>query len=54
MGGGFIALLFLLGLVIDAGITYLSWGHLRRTVDAAALAGAAQFRQNRTLTDIRA
>lgn len=54
LGGGFVVLLFLLGLVIDAGIAYLSWGHLRRTVDAAALAGAAQFRQNRTLTDIRA
>lgn len=54
LGGAFVALAILIGLVTDVAIAYVSWGHLRRTVDAAALAGATQFRQNRTVSDIQA
>src|SRR5689334_4053532 len=39
-----IGLLAFVGLTIDSGILFIGEGHLRRAVDAAALAAAAQFR----------
>jgi hypothetical protein len=44
-----LGLLAFIGLTVDAGILYISVGHLRRAVDAAALAASAQFREGRTL-----
>jgi hypothetical protein len=46
-----IGLLAFIGLTIDAGILFIGVGHLRRAVDAAALAAAAQFREGRDLDD---
>ncbi len=43
----FIGLAAFVGLAVDAGILFSSVGHLRRAVDAAALAGANQFREGR-------
>src|SRR5579859_2624205 len=39
-----VGLLAFIGLTVDAGILFIGEGHLRRAVDAAALAAAAQFR----------
>ena len=39
-----IGLLAFVGLTIDSGILFIAEGHLRRAVDAAALAAATQFR----------
>jgi hypothetical protein len=44
-----LGLLAFIGLTVDAGILYIGVGHLRRAVDAAALAASAQFREGRTL-----
>ncbi len=43
-----VGLLAFIGLTVDAGILYIGVGHLRRAVDAAALAASAQFREGRT------
>jgi len=48
----FFGLLFFLGLMIDLGQIFLAKGYLRRAADAASLAAAAQFRENRTITDM--
>ncbi len=45
-------LLIFIGLTVDAGILYIGVGHLRRAVDAAALAAAAQFREGRTYEEM--
>ncbi len=45
----FFGLLFFLGLMIDLGQIFLAKGYLRRAADAASLAAAAQFRENRTI-----
>ena len=39
-----IGLLAFVGLTVNSGILFIAEGHLRRAVDAAALAAAAQFR----------
>ncbi len=44
-----VGLLAFIGLTVDAGILYIGVGHLRRAVDAAALAASAQFREGRTV-----
>lgn len=44
-----IGLLAFIGLTVDAGILFIGVGHLRRAVDAAALAASAQFREGRTV-----
>ncbi len=49
-----IGLLAFIGLMVDAGLLFIGVGHLRRAVDAAALAAAAQFREGRTLADQQA
>ena len=46
-----VGLLAFIGLTVDAGILYIGVGHLRRAVDAAALAASAQFREGRTIDD---
>ncbi|MGD0806490.1 MAG: pilus assembly protein TadG-related protein [Anaerolineales bacterium] len=48
----FFGLLFFLGLMIDLGQIFLAKGYLRRAADAASLAAAGQFRQDRTITDM--
>ena len=48
----FIGLASFIGLAVDAGILFTAIGHLRRAVDAAALAAANQFREDRSLTDL--
>lgn len=45
---GFVGLAAFIGLTVDAGILFTQIGHLRRAVDAAALAAANQFREGRT------
>jgi hypothetical protein len=49
----FMGLLAFIGLATDIGILFISMGHLRRGVDAAALAASAQFREGRTYDEIR-
>jgi hypothetical protein len=48
----FVGLLAFIGLAMDVGILFISIGHLRRGVDAAALAAAAQFREGRTYQEV--
>ena len=43
----FIGLAAFVGLAVDAGILFAAVGHLRRSVDAASLAAANQFREGR-------
>ncbi len=40
-----LALLFFVGLAIDAGIAYVSYGQLKRAVDSAAVAAANNFKR---------
>lgn len=49
----FMGMLAFIGLATDIGILFISMGHLRRGVDAAALAAAAQFREGRSYNEIR-
>ena len=53
MALAFVGLLAFIGLATDVGILFINMGHLRRGVDAAALAASAQFREGRTYTEIR-
>jgi hypothetical protein len=48
----FMGLLLFLGLMIDLGQIFLAKGYLRRAADAASLAAAAQFRENRTINEM--
>src|SRR3989337_162468 len=48
----FVGLAAFIGLAVDAGILFTQIGHLRRAVDAAALAAANQFREGRLAEDI--
>jgi hypothetical protein len=48
----FVGLLAFIGLAMDVGILFISVGHLRRGVDSAALAAAAQFREGRTYQEV--
>ncbi|MBI5563695.1 MAG: hypothetical protein HY870_02295 [Chloroflexi bacterium] len=50
---GFILLLGFTGLVVDVARVFVARGNLRRAVDSAGLAAAAQFRQNATVADIQ-
>ncbi len=49
-----IGLLAFVGLTVDAGTLYIGMGHLRRAVDAAALASASQFREGRSYDELEA
>ena len=46
-----IALIAFIGLVTDVGLVYVQYGHLRRAVDAAAVAAAGQIRAGWIYTD---
>ena len=54
VAGSFVALLALVGLVTDAALLYVNYAHLRRAVDAGALAAAGQYRESRGLESIYA
>jgi hypothetical protein len=47
-----IPLLAFIGFTVDTGVVFLAHGHLRRAVDAAALAAASQFREGATEEDL--
>jgi hypothetical protein len=50
----FVMLMGFVGLVIDIGRVFIEWGQLRRAVDAASLAAAAQFREGRGIGEMTA
>lgn len=50
----FVMLMGFVGLVIDIGRVFIEMGHLRRAVDAAALAAASQFREGRDVSEMTA
>lgn len=52
IAAGMIGLLAFVGLTVDAGILFIGMGHLRRAVDAAAIAAASQFREGRTFDEL--
>ena len=54
VAGTFVALLALVGLVTDAALLYVNNAHLRRAVDAGAVAAAGQYRESRGLESIYA
>lgn len=54
IAAAFIGLLAFVGLTVDAGVLYISYGHLRRATDSAALAAATQFRENYTYAQLDA
>ncbi len=47
-----IGLVAFVGLVVDTGLVFIGYGALRRSVDAAALAAAAQYRKNPDPTEL--
>ena len=47
-----IALIAFIGLMVDSGILFISNGHLRRAVDAAALSAATQLREGANPADL--
>jgi Flp pilus assembly protein TadG len=48
----FVGLLAFIGLTVDMGILFVSYGNLRRAVDSAALAAATQMRENYTTDEL--
>jgi Flp pilus assembly protein TadG len=50
----FLILLAFVGLTTDVGTLFIYMGHLRRAVDAASLAAAAQYREGRTMAEMAA
>jgi hypothetical protein len=48
----FIALLAMVGIVIDGAMVYVQYDHLRRAVDAAAVAATNQYREGRDAIDL--
>lgn len=49
-----VALLIFVGLAVDAGIVYVSYGQLKRAVDSAAVSAATNFKRNKTLAEMQA
>ncbi|HEX5637154.1 MAG TPA: pilus assembly protein TadG-related protein, partial [Gammaproteobacteria bacterium] len=45
-----LALLFFVGLALDAGSLYVTYGHLKRAVDSAAIAAANEFKRGANST----
>lgn len=43
-----VALLFFIGLALDAGVIYVNYGQLKRAVDAAAVSAAQEFKRRGT------
>ncbi|MEW6505671.1 MAG: Tad domain-containing protein [Chloroflexota bacterium] len=50
----FLVLLFFIGLAIDAGSLYVTYGHLKRAVDAGAVAAANTFKRGENLASMTA
>ena len=50
----FVGLAAFIGLAMDAGILFVTNGHLRRAVDAAAMAASMQFRRDTTQAEFEA
>src|SRR5574341_629245 len=50
----FLALLAFVGLVTDVGLLYLSYGQLKRAVDAAAIAAAGEFKRDDGISKLTA
>ncbi len=48
----FVGLLAFIGLTVDMGVLFISYGNLRRAVDNAALAAATQMRENYTIAQL--
>ena len=48
LAAAFVGVAAFVGLTVDAGILFSNVGHLRRATDAASLAAANQFRENRS------
>ncbi len=49
-GISLLALLFFVGLALDAGSLYITYGHLKRAVDSAAIAAANEFKRGANST----
>lgn len=49
-----VVLLLFVGLALDAGIVYVSYGQLKRAVDSAAVSAATNFKRNKTLAEMEA
>ena len=47
-----VAMLLFVGLAIDAGVLYITYGQLKRAVDAAAVAAANEFKRGSTLASM--
>jgi len=54
IAAAFLVLVAFVGLAVDAGLAFIAYGKLARSVDAAALAAAAQFREGRTVEEMEA
>ncbi len=48
-----LTLLFFVGLALDAGSLYITYGHLKRAVDSAAIGAANEFKRGANSTDMR-
>ena len=48
----FVGLLAMVGLVTDAAVLFVHYDHLRRAVDAAAVAAVGQYREGRTAQEL--
>ncbi len=51
-GISLLALLFFVGLALDAGSLYVTYGHLKRAVDSAAIAAANEFKRGASSADM--
>jgi hypothetical protein len=54
LAGAFLVLVAFVGLATDAGLAFIAYGKLSRAADAAALSAAAQFREGRSVDEMRA
>ena len=49
-----VALLLFAGLAVDAGVLYVSYGHLKRSLDASAVAAANNFKRGQNTESMKA
>ncbi len=54
IAAAFLVLVAFVALTVDVGLTFIAYARLARSVDAAALAAAAQIREGRTLAEMEA
>jgi len=52
IAGGMIALLAMVGLMIDGGMIFIQYSRLKRAVDSAAVSAALQFREGYTINEL--